>query len=87
MQYRHWLPLLTFCPANGLPDLVYVTIESGHSYNLYDVRAKVRAAFSGKKMYMEEICEQAGLLFPNTDAVEVRLAFNRHVVRMEFDNV
>ena len=24
---RHWLPIITFCPVNHLPDLVYVSVE------------------------------------------------------------
>lgn len=68
-----------------MPDLIYVTVESSEPYNLYDVRTKVRKLLSGKNIYMEEACEQVGLVFPDASAVEVRLAFNRHVVRMEFN--
>lgn len=79
----HWLPILTFCPVNNLPDLIYVEIESRVSVDLYEVRRRVRKLLSRKKMYMEE-CAQliySEFLDDMPDCkVTVRLMFNKHKV-------
>mgnify|MGYP006982982209 CR=1 FL=1 len=81
VQIRHWLPIVTFCPVNNLPDLIYVTLEfdDNELHELYDLRKQVRRLTSMKKMFMEDIAQ---LLFNELapDSVTVRLAFNRHVV-------
>ena len=81
VKIRHWLPILTFCPVNGLPDLIYVTVEFDDNglHELYDIRRQVRHLTQGKKMFMEDLAQ---LVFEElgADAVTVRLAFNRHVV-------
>lgn len=84
--FRHWLPILTFCPVNGLPDLIYITIfmsskdKDGNVVDLYKVRKRVRAQFSGRRMFMEEVAEEVQRLYPDANQIEVHLAFNRHIV-------
>jgi hypothetical protein len=87
VSIRHWLPLVTFCPVNHLPDLLYVTVDFDDNpvvdpqFNeLYTVRKKVRKLVSWKKMFMEDIAEKVYNMFPECSAVTVSLLFNRHVV-------
>lgn len=85
---RHWLPIITFCPVNSLPDVVYVSLEFTNQFvELYEVRRKVRKLLAWRKLFMEDAAAELRLAFPNADAVEVHLAFNRHVVRQESDYV
>lgn len=82
-QFRHWLPIVTFCPVNSLPDLIYVTVELSNDkiVDLYKVRKTIRKAVSFKKMYMEDVAARILEEFPEA-IVTVRLAFNRHVVQV-----
>ena len=81
VRFRHWLPIITFCPVNKLPDLIYVTVEfDDHKLrDLYKVRKNVRKTVSFKTMYMEDIAQRILDEYPNA-IVTVRLAFNRHEV-------
>lgn len=81
VKFRHWLPILTFCPVNNLPDLIYVTLEfeDGKSRDLYQIRKQVRKHISGRTAYMEDLAEILLVHFP-TAVVTVRLMFSRHVV-------
>ena len=82
---RHWLPIVTFCPVNNLPDLIYVTVDYDYEgdrefVELYAIRKQVRKLVSWKKMFMEDIAEKVYNMFPECSAVTVSLLFNRHVV-------
>lgn len=77
---RHWLPIVTFCPVNNLPDIVYVSVSFDTFEELYAVRRKVRQLASWKKMFMEDIAKCVADEFPHACEVTVRLAFNRHIV-------
>lgn len=81
VKIRHWLPIVTFCPVNHLPDLIYITVEFDDEeiHELYDLRKRIRKIASMQKMFMEDIAQ---LIFDEIqpDQVTVRLAFNRHVV-------
>lgn len=78
---RHWLPILTFCPVNNLPDLIYVSVLfEGKFVELYEARRKIRKLVSGRRMFMEDIASKIAHNFPDATEVTVRLAFNRHVV-------
>lgn len=85
---RHWLPILTWCPVNNLPDLIYVTIHlevdgPGNMLELYGVRREVRKLVSGQKMFMEDIALLVREYYLDKGVrtgVEVRLFLNRHVV-------
>lgn len=80
---RHWLPLITFCPVNGLPDVIYVSIEFDDFIELYAVRKQIRKTVMWKKMFMEDIAKMLVEQFPDALSVQVRLAFDRHVVIMD----
>lgn len=88
VKFRHWLPIITFCPVNGLPDLIYVTLEFDDAKlrDLYQVRKQVRKLVSMKKMYMEDIAQRLLEQFPEA-MVTVRLAFDRHVVTVFYNEV
>ena len=79
---RHWLPIVTFCPVNHLPDLIYIEVEfdDDELHELYAVRRRVRQIASWKKKYMEAIADEVFNSFPGCTAVTVTLAFGRHVV-------
>lgn len=76
----HWLPIVTFCPVNNLPDLLYVEVTFTEFEELYAVRKKVRSALRYRKLYMEQACQTVYNLFPNCTSVTVRLPFNKHKV-------
>lgn len=83
LTIRHWLPIITVCPVNNLPDLIYVSVEFDSFVELYKARKMIRKCASWKRMYMEDIAEAVSELFPQAVSVTVRLAFNRHVVRLD----
>ena len=81
---RHWLPILTFCPVNKLPDLLYVSITFEDEFvELYAVRKAIRKMLSMKCKFMENIAHDIILEYPSATSVTVALAFGRHVVTME----
>lgn len=85
---RHWMPIPTICPVNGLPDLVYVTVfftvEHGEDPpELYAVRKRIRKLVTGRRMFMEDIARLVLNEFPAADCVQVRLLFDRHFVHLE----
>lgn len=85
---RHWLPIVTFCPVNSLPDLIWVSVEFKDTMcELYQARKRIRKIASGQRAFMEYIAQDVLAGFPMASAVEVRLAFNRHVVRVEHASV
>ena len=55
-RYSHWLPLFTRCPANGLPDLGYVTFTTRGFIDVLRLRALV-ATYTGRKIFAEDIVE------------------------------
>ncbi len=80
---RHWLPILTFCPVNKLPDLIYVSVTFEDEFvELYGVRKVIRAMVSGKRLFMEAIALKVLDAFPSASHVTVALAFNRHFIEM-----
>lgn len=79
---RHWLPIITFCPVNGMPDVIYISVEFDTFVELYQARKKIRKATMWKKMFMEDIGEAVRKLFPESLTITVRLAFDRHVVKI-----
>lgn len=80
---RHWFPILTYCPVNGFPDFVYVSVVfKNELVELYEARRTIRKILSGQKMFMEDLATLVICYFPNAVAVNVRLAFNRHHVQV-----
>lgn len=92
VSVRHWLPILTICPVNNLPDLIYVTVDFIHDaydvdpevefplYELYGVRKQIRQLASGKKMFMEDIAALLYKEIKGASSVTVTLLFGRHAV-------
>lgn len=82
---RHWFPILTFCPVNGLPDLIYasVTFEDNLDHELYAIRRRIRKLLSGRKRFMEDLADDLAREFPEATTVSIRLAFDRHVVHVD----
>ena len=76
----HWLPIVTFCPVNNLPDLIYVSITFEDFQELYEVRRKIKRAAQFKKMFMEDICTMVYDMYPTALEVQVRLVFSKHTV-------
>ena len=79
---RHWLPIITFCPVNGLPDVIYISVEFTEFTELYAVRKKIRKATMWRKAFMETIAEDVCKMFPESSKITVQLAFGRHVVKI-----
>lgn len=79
---RHWMPIMTFCPVNHLPDFVYcsVTFEGDEVNELYAVRKKMRKVISGRKAFMETLARDLAEAFPKASIATVTLMFNRHEV-------
>jgi hypothetical protein len=81
VRIRHWLPIITFCPVNHLPDFVYVEVVFEDEFvELYQLRKDVRKLLSGRKEYMENLAVAVAEEFPAATEVTIRLLFNRHVV-------
>ena len=85
---RHWLPIVTYCPVNHLPDLIYVTLhfevrDGEQPPELYAVRKKVRALLSGRECFMEDLSKLLLKEFPGAYTIELRLALDRHYVRID----
>jgi hypothetical protein len=79
-KVTHWLPIVTFCPVNNLPDLIYIQCTFPGFEELYAVRKKIRKIIQWRKLYMETVCEEIQKAFPHAIAVEVSLLFGRHTV-------
>lgn len=82
LRISHWLPIVTFCPVNKLPDLIYVTATFDGFAELYAVRRKIRLVASWKLEFMETIAQMVLDALPTATEVEVRLVTGRHVVTL-----
>lgn len=84
VTYRHWLPIITFCPVNKLPDPLYIslTFDDSKHRDLYKIRRAIREGVRFKLMYMEDIAATLSKEFPEAKSVRVSLLFNRHVVEI-----
>jgi hypothetical protein len=77
----HWWPIVTFCPVNGLPDVLYVTLTfEGTIPELYSVRKRIRRTIAFKKQFMEELAQELSCEFEDAQEVRVTLLTGRHVV-------
>lgn len=86
VRISHWLPIVTLCPVNKLPDLIYVylTFNAADFHELYAVRKQVRKLVTAKRLrFMEDIAQQLREEFPDAVSVEVRLLTGRHVVTLK----
>lgn len=80
----HWFPILTFCPYNGLPDFVFVTVKFHQFRELYAVRKKIKELIQFQTLYMEDVARIVKLTYTDALEVEVRLMFSKHVVRINY---
>jgi hypothetical protein len=81
-RITHWFPIITFCPVNKLPDLIYITIEFNDFVELYSTRNRIRRLSQFKCMFMEDIAKLVFEAFPQASSVELRLAFDKHFVKI-----
>lgn len=82
LTVSHWLPIITFCPVNKLPDVIYVYVTFDSFSELYEVRRKIRKLVNFKKMFMEDVAHFLLHGIPGAVSVEVRLVTGRHVVKL-----
>jgi hypothetical protein len=80
LRISHWLPIITFCPVNRLPDFIYITVTFDSFAELYAVRKRIRKLASWKLKFMEVIAQDVLDGLPGAKEVEVRLLTGRHVV-------
>src|SRR5438045_3316314 len=82
---RHWLPIITFCPVNNLPDLLYISVNFSGSEipELYAVRKAIRKRLMWGRFFMEDAAVIVAEMYQEASSVQVRLAFNRHVVNIK----
>ena len=80
----HWLPIVTFCPVNKLPDFLYITLGFENEFvELYEVRKRMRKLISGKLMFMEDVVLALASEFKNASYIKVALMTNRHIVELK----
>lgn len=83
IRISHWLPIITICPVNNLPDLIYVTVTFEDQFvELYNARKRIKAVTNYKRAYMEDIASSVLKAFPLACEVEVKLLTGRHVVTL-----
>ncbi len=82
IKITHWFPIVTFCPVNGLPDLIYIVLEfqDGKFHELYQIRKKIRRLVQWRKMFMEDVCALVASEFPEALTIQTALLFGKHVV-------
>lgn len=82
---RHWLPIVTRCPVNGLPDVLWARVDIDGFEELYALRRALFSGFFMRKMFMEDVAQEiwaraAVLCGGRVRMVRVDLGFQRHVV-------
>lgn len=82
LRISHWLPIVTFCPVNRLPDFIYITVTFESFAELYAVRKRIKKIASWRLRFMEDIAQDVLLAMPAAKEVEVRLLTGRHVVTL-----
>ena len=84
VSISHWLPIVTFCPVNKLPDVIYITVYLDSFAELYEVRRRIRRFAMWKIVFMEELAEGlfCELYDLDVNSVEVKLFTGRHIVRI-----
>ena len=80
IRISHWLPIVTFCPVNGVPNFLYITVVFKNQFReLYSVRKEFKR-FQFSKCFMEDIADDLTKIFPDAVQVTVRLVTGRHIV-------
>ncbi len=82
LTVTHWLPIVTFCPVNNLPDLIFISVTFRDFTELYAVRRQLRT-LNWRKMFMEDVAKSVSDMFPEAKRVTVKLMFNKHSVTLE----
>lgn len=77
----HWFPIVTFCPVNRMPDLIFISVTFRDFKELYAVRKLLRR-FWFKTLFMEEVAYGVLKVIPDASRVRVHLMFNRHCVEV-----
>lgn len=55
----HYLPVVTRCPVNRLPDVLYLEAEFDGQAEVYEVRRLLTRGFFLRLMWMEQVVETA----------------------------
>ncbi len=77
----HWLPMVTICPVNKLPDLLYVSVTVENKFvELYAARKRMRKVVNFKYGFMEDLAANLWCEFPEASQVTVSLLCGRHKV-------
>lgn len=80
----HWFPIVTFCPVNKLPDMIYVELDFQDEFvELYAARKALRKVVQWRTIYMEDAAMVLAEEFPSASEIRVKLAFNRHTVTLK----
>jgi len=79
MRVSHWLPIVTFCPVNGLPDVIYVYVYVEGFSELYALRKQIRKLCSLRKCFMEDLAVDVLTAIPEASRVDVQLLTGRHI--------
>lgn len=80
----HWLPIITFCPVNKMPDFIYITVGFKNDFvELYEARKLIRKLVSGKLMFMEDVAEVISKNFKDAHYIKVSLLTGRHIVELK----
>lgn len=82
LTITHWFPIITFCPVNKLPDFIFVKVTFNTFKELYAVRKELKKAFNFRCMFMEDVALEVAERFPDSEQVEVHLAFSKHIVKI-----
>lgn len=82
VSISHWFPIISFCPINKLPDLLYATItfEGSEFKELYEVRNRIKKIASWKLKFMEDIAIDLHNEFPDAIEVKLKLITGRHTI-------
>ena len=82
VRISHWLPIITFCPVNKLPDFLYISVafEGTEFKELYAVRKRIRNKVAWKLQFMEDVAKDIFTEFPDAFEVKVSLLFSKHTV-------
>jgi NADPH-dependent 7-cyano-7-deazaguanine reductase QueF len=82
-RISHWLPIVTRCPVNGLPDALYVYVTFTDFVELYAARKALFGGLQGRKVFMEDVAKEVferAKKLGSVVSVRVTLLTGRHEV-------
>ena len=53
-----WLPIVTRCPVNGLPDVLWAEVSTSSMIDLYVVRERCFGGLFMRKIFMEDVANE-----------------------------